>query len=306
MLLGSCVTLSLACQASGDESVFDPIEAPPQTSALTAVWSFGATDVWVAADGGRMLHFDGAAWETHELGAGATMADIWAFAPDDVWAVGGTSLARYDGATWRVIDLSAVGAGISSVTTVWGLGPDDLWVAGDQSTAAHFDGTDWTRHVAAGTENIALWGASSDDVYVGGIFDVAHWDGTAWSTVDPIEHGASAIWGSSPNDVWVADDSELAHFDGSRWSSDELDGLGTIASLWGTRSDDIWGVGEFGLVAHFDGTTWNPVQSQAIGSPFLESLTDVHGSGDGDVWAVGVQQGAQGVTPRLYRYVETE
>jgi hypothetical protein len=230
------------------------------------------------------------------------MLDIWAFAPDDIWAVGGNMLARYDGSEWTLEDLSAAGAGISSVSTIWGTAPDDVWVGGDQSTAAHFDGITWTRYIAAGTENVALWGSGPDDVYVGGIFDVAHWDGTEWLNLEELFHGASAIWGFSADDVWVADDSDLSHFDGVTWETTELEGLGGVTSMWGPAPDDIWGVGDFGVITHYDGDRWRHVQGQAIGSPYMLSFVDVHGSSSTDIWAVGSKYGDDGITPQLYRY----
>src|ERR1044071_3681499 len=88
----------------------------PNVQALGAVWSFGPSDVWVTADGGRVLHFDGGAWTPTQLDTQAMMLGIWAFAPDDIWMVGGVTLARYDGATWTVTDLSEQGAGIEDVS----------------------------------------------------------------------------------------------------------------------------------------------------------------------------------------------
>jgi len=278
------------------------VEDIPEVMYLSAVWASAADDVWVAADSGRMLHFDGAGWETIELGAAATILDLWAFAPDDAWGVGGSALARYDGDSWEITDLSQAGAGISSVVTLWGTSPDDVWVAGEQSTAAHFDGTTWTRHLAAGPDNAALWGAASDDVYVGSVFATDHWDGTQWVALEELDHGASAIWGSGADDVWIADDSDLSHFDGGAWETTELEGLGSVSSMWGTSPDDIWGVGDFGSVVHFDGEGWRTVQSQAIGSPYLRSFIDVHGSSRGDVWAVGAQYGEDGTTPQLFHH----
>jgi hypothetical protein len=293
-----------ACSSGGDEPAQDWIEVEgfPEATALYAVWSFASDDVWVAADGGKMLHFDGHAWTSTDLGLGATMLDIWGFAPDDIWAVGGAMLARYDGSDWEVIDLTREAAGISGVGTIWGTSPSDVWVGGEQSTAAHFDGTSWTRYIAAGTENVALWGSASDDVYVGGLFGVAHWNGAQWEPVEDDIRGASAVWGFSADDVWVADNHELFHFDGRIWDRTELDGIGDVEAMWGARGDDIWGVGSFGSIAHFDGRAWREVRAQPFASPYLETFVDVHGSSSTDVWAVGVRYGDDGITPRILSY----
>lgn len=304
---GSAILLGCALAACGGDdgdggAGLEQVEDLPEVTFLNAVWSFGPNDVWVAADAGRMLHYDGAAWGTTTLGPAATMVDLWGFAPDDLYAVGGSTLAHFDGASWTQTDLSAVGAGISSVGTVWGTSGTDLWLGGDQSTAAHFDGTTWTREIAGSTDNVALWGSAPDDVYIGGVFDVAHYDGAEWTVLeDAFHHRASAIFGFGPDDVWVADDSELSHFDGGTWETTELEGIGGASRLWGPAPDDIWGVGDFGVVVRYDGASWDEVQSQPLGAPYLQSFIDVHGSSSADVWVVGVQHGDDGSTPQLFR-----
>src|SRR5262245_55865224 len=71
---------------SGEEEPmggFQLVTDLPSVQALGAVWSFGASDVWVTADGGRVLHFDGATWTPTQLGTQEMMLGIWALSPDD-------------------------------------------------------------------------------------------------------------------------------------------------------------------------------------------------------------------------------
>ena len=233
------------------------------------------------------------------------MQAIWGFAPDDLWMVGGQTLARYDGATWTITDLRAEDPGIEGVTAIWASAPSDVWVGGTQSTAAHFDGTTWQRYIAAGTDNTAVWGSGPSDVYTVGIFDVARWDSAAWTNLELDEiSGASGVWGFGANDVWLASGSEeLAHYDGSTWEVTEIDGFGGATTLWGIAPDDLWGVGDFGSIVHYDGAEWRQVAAQTLGSPYLRSFTRVHGSSSTDVWAVGSQAGEEGVVPLLWRYL---
>ncbi|MFO0633583.1 MAG: hypothetical protein U0168_12095 [Nannocystaceae bacterium] len=307
------VVAALACfacvpcgcgNARGDDDGATPwhaVELPEGVASLQSVWSFAPDDVWLAADSGKLLHFDGSEWTTTTLNPAVTVVALMGFAPDAIVGVGGSSLARYDGSAWTVEDLTAANVGIESVSSVWGTATDDLWVGGDQSTAAHFDGTTWTRTIAGSTDNVALWGSATDDVWIGGVFDVAHFDGTTWTTVDGLDHGAAAIWASATDDVWVADGDELSHFDGSGWTATELDGVGGISAMWGFASDDLWGVGDFATIAHYDGQRWDVLDRQHAGSPYLRQLLDVHGSGPGDLWAVGAELGESGATPLLWR-----
>jgi hypothetical protein len=298
----------LACgdSSSGpDASDFIPVEGLPEAYAYGAVWTFGPSDVWITADGARVLHYDGATWAATTLETSDMMQAIWAFAPNDLWMVGGQTLARYDGARWTITDLRQHDPGIEGLTAIWGSAPDDVWVGGTQSTFAHFDGTAWRRIIAAGPENTAVWGSGPSDVYVLSTFEVARWDGSAVTTLDDtgLFSGAEGVWGFGPSDVWLcAGSDELAHFDGSAWTVTELDVFGGPSALWGSAPDDLWGVGDFGSIVHYDGARWREVAAQALGSPYLRRFHGVHGSGRNDVWVVGSQAGEDGVVPLVWRY----
>lgn len=288
---------------NGDGGPFVDVADVPAAGFVHAVWVFAPDDVWLAADAGQMLHFDGAQWETYDLGAGQTMLDLWGFSPDQLWAVGDRTLAVWDGQSWTQSAFADLGVSGVSISRIWANAPDDVWISGDQSTVAHFDGSTWTRSLAAGSDNVALWGAASDAVYTGSVFEIARFDGATWTPLELDQlNGASAIYGFGPDDVWIADDADLAHFDGVSWSFDELEGLGDVTQMWGPRSDELWSVGEFGSIHRFDGSVWSELQSQPIGAPYLQSFLDVHGTADGEVWVVGVLLGQGGATPQVLRY----
>jgi len=289
----------------GDDEVgdFQLVEGLPHAQAFGAVWSFAPDDVWLTADQGRVLHYDGNSWSETQLETSVMMLDAWGFSPDDLWLVGGTQLARYDGSAWTVTDLADDDPGIEDVVGIWGSSPTDVWVVGSQSTAAHFDGTSWQRQLAGDSSNAVIWGSGPDDVYISGTFEMAHYDGTTWEELDPSWNSSAAegIWGFAPDDVWLASgSSELAHYDGASWSSTELDFTAEASVLWGSSSNDLWAVGIPGGVLHYDGS-WSEVGHQEIGAPYLRVFHDVHGSGQGDVWIVGDELGDQGSTPQLYR-----
>ncbi len=295
----------LACGGGSkdEESPWIAVEGLPEAYLYGAVWSFGPEDVWLTADGARVLHFDGSEWTEIVLETNDTMSGIWAFARDDMWMVGGDTLARYDGSTWTITDFTQESPGIEGLTSIWGSAPDDVWVVGTQSTAAHWNGSVWQRYIAAGTENTAVWGSGPSDVYVVGIFDVAHWNGNSFEEVDVGIHSAEGVWGFAEDDVWAVDgNEEVAHFDGLAWTTTELDVFGGPSTLWGLAPDDLWGVGSFGSIVHYDGQRWRELAAQEIGSPFLRSFHGIHGSSRSDVWAVGSQAGEDGLTPLLWRY----
>jgi hypothetical protein len=69
------------------------------------------------------------------------------------------------------------------------------------------------------------------------------------------------------------------HYDGSDWL--RLSG-GNLVGIWGSGVDDIFAVGDAGLIRHFDGNSWADMDG-STGS----YLRDVWGVADGRVVAVG-------------------
>jgi len=305
---GGWLLLASACVACGGEDdendpetgPFSVLEDVPDALFLNAVWSFGPEDVWVAADSGRMLHYTGS-WSEVTLPDGVTVVDLWSYAPGQLIGIGGNHLVRFDGTEWTTEDLSGQGLGGSFYGGVWGAADDDIWVVGDQSTAAHFDGATWTRYLAAGPDNTVVWGTPGGDVYTASVFQTGVFDGTDWQDVEDIDSGGEAIFGFGDDEVWVADGSQLWNREGSRWSLTEIDGIGDITNMWGTGPSDLWGAGNFGAIYRYDGASWEQLANQATGSPFLRVFYDIHGSGQGDVWAIGGELGDAGNTPIIYR-----
>jgi hypothetical protein len=59
-----------------------------------------------------------------------------------------------------------------------------------------------------------------------------------------------------------------------------------LQAVWGSGRDDVWAVGEGGLVLHWNGAVWAAVVSNAT-----RALHGACGSGPSDVWVAG-QTGA--------------
>jgi hypothetical protein len=306
-----CFMSLVACAGGGGDEEDGPtgwaaVAQAPQALQYGAVWAFAPDNVWITAESGRLFQFDGHTWNETSIGAEVMVLGIWAFAADDVWMVGGNTLIRYDGSEFTATDLATEAPGVEGLTSIWGSAPDDVWVVGSQSTAAHFNGTSWTRMIAAGTDNSSVWGSGLNDVYVVGLFDTAHWDGASFSNLElNVFSGASSVFGFAADDVWLGGDSnEVAHWDGGSWEVTEIDAKGGPARLWGAAPDDLWGVGNFGSISHFDGSEWTELESQSIGSDFLLVLNGVHGSSAEDAWAIGTKLNDDGAFVQLWRYLK--
>lgn len=250
----------------GDEWSSTPA---PYDSDLRGVFSSAPDDVWAVGAGGTILHFDGATWTPWSSVVVSTRLEgIFAISPTDVWAVGwrleqgtGGSLRDYgvivhgDGETWSPSPSGTIG-GSSELhyQDVWGSGPDDVWAVGWGATMRHWDGTAWSDVPHASTNRLeSVWGTGAGDVWVAGYEGTQHWDGTAWTMSD-------ATW--------------------------------ALAGVGGSGPNDVWTVGDYGMIRHFDGSTWSTSSIEEITGDERYYLRAVWSSTPDDVWVVGGHVGA--------------
>ncbi|HVG45090.1 MAG TPA: hypothetical protein VM890_10185 [Longimicrobium sp.] len=247
---------------------------------LSAGWSSGPTDVWIAGFG-VVLHYDGDDWTQEGVGSGAPLYGITGTSATNVFAVGSlATIARNAGSGWETLSLPE-----SDVHGLWGSSASDVWaVAGP--VIRHRTGGAWAWDVAPdGLSLNAVWGSGAADVWaVGDLGGVAHYDGADWSsvTVAGVFEALNAVWGASAGDVWAAGgDGRVLHWNGSAWTAATV-GTGGWFGLWGSGSSDVFVVGDGGAIQRWNGAAWAPMNSGTS-----EYLIGVWGSGPGDVYAVG-------------------
>lgn len=193
------------------------------------------------------------------------LLSVWGTSAKSVYVVGGPlknsgkeALAlHFDGSAWT--DLKTGGA--DSYWWVTGTGDDDVWMLGENGRVTHYDGTKLTE-LDSGT-TATLWGAiafAKDDVwFVGGMVGGP---------------------GTTPDDV-------VLHYDGTSFKPEVLPGAAknrALFKVWGTSSDDLFVVGEAGIIWHKKGPTWTLESEPPIAGG---NLTTVHGCAADDVFAVG-------------------
>jgi hypothetical protein len=195
------------------------------------------------------------------------------------------------------------------VLSAWGSSPANVFVVGGslgngaESLVLNFDGRRWHRLSPGGTETY-WWvgGTSASDVWmVGENGRITHWDGGVFSEhVSGVTAKLWGVWAASPTDVWVvggtpgggtsAPNDIVLHQDGNGWSQVALPGtpLGrALFKVWGTASDNLWAVGEYGTIWHRQGETWT-LESAQYNPPLASgTLFTVHGCSATEVYAVG-------------------
>lgn len=221
-----------------------------------------------------------------------------------------------------------------AVLSVWGTGPSEVFVVGGplgntglSSLALRFDGSAWHDLKPAGEETF-WWvsGSGSDDVWmVGEEGRIAHWDGASWeSHASGVTSTLWGVWAFSPTEAWAVggkpeggvgpQNDIVLRWDGSAWVPEVLPGepLGrSLYKVWGTSSDNLYVVGEYGTIWHRTAGGWAlesdpPIATGTLFTVFGCSETEVYAVGgkdilqwDGMAWArldVTIFNGVNGVS----------
>jgi len=208
-----------------------------------------------------------AAWRTvlDEGDLDRALLSVWGTGPSELFVVGGplgntgrSSLAlRYDGSTWR--DLKP--AGEETFWWVGGSSSTDVWMVGEKGRIAHWDGASWEEHASGVTAT--LWGV---------------W---AFSPTEAWAVGGTPEGGVGPqNDI-------VLRWDGSAWKPEALPGepLGrSLYKVWGTGSDNVYVVGEYGTIWHRTAGGWALESDPPLATG---TLFTVYGCSASEVYAVG-------------------
>jgi hypothetical protein len=93
----------------------------------------------------------------------------------------------------------------------------------------------------------------------------------------------SGIWGISAQDVFaVGNRGVILHFDGARWTRQQSGTGKDLAAVWVASRNEAFAVGLDGVILHFDGHGWRTEKSGTS-----KTLLDVWGATPTDVYAVG-------------------
>lgn len=152
-------------------------------------------------------------------------------------------------------------------------------------------GAVWTtsRLVVAGTgqvplgnlRGVAVFGPNS--VFTSSEQGVFRYDGSTWTRVRGVAASLEGLWGMAANDLFVVGQGGLIErYNGTTWTP-MASGTGeTLTDVWGASNTAVFAVGTNGVIRRFDGTSWSAQASQTS-----QWLWGVHGSGPTNVIAVG-------------------
>jgi hypothetical protein len=285
-----------------------------------AIWLAAEDDGWLVTPG-QLHRWDGRDWKP-AASTPDVVQSIWGSASDDVWAVGGVGLVmHFDGRRWSEQRLPG-NAMLTSVSgrapdDVWITGCDRT------AFTAHWDGRDWIQEsiapsgelsdpqrnacplLAPGYDRGAL-AAVGDRMFE---FRGGRWRPTNSPPLGPgaassqivqlASHPAGGIWGAgreSDTGVLIYDRENngigkrtwlrplVIRRGATDWAIYATSFRGAGANrIWVRGPDDVWVVGDKGLILHFEGVGGRREESGTD-----ETLIGIHGAGR-TIWVIGAE-----------------
>jgi hypothetical protein len=247
-------------------------------------------DIWVAGEiyvvdstGWEIqynaLHWDGQKWELKRIKTNACggvdyppIETVFAFSANEVlFAHIDGSITHFDGNSFSN-DCSLITQLNGSAKKMWGISKNDLYVVSGNGFIAHYDGIDWQR-IESGTNlpiqdiwgsetgldnNLTIMGVASEKYYLSDKKIIQ---------IDPNSHQVSiidwpfqnrrihSIWFNKYVDIWVCGAGVFLNQDNHWKEFSELPLIFTNR-VRGPNINDIFVVGDFGIVAHYNGSSW--------------------------------------------------
>ncbi len=251
---------------------------------------------YTVGDSGKIYHWDGSSWGEQASPTTDRLGGVAVIAENDIWISGERGVWHFNGTLW------SQGAGYPT-TPSYGIdhvSSDSVWVAG-VGEIHFYNGSVWsTATVGQGNRIMDLSMNSPVDGWaVTNWGEIYNYNGSAWALVTDFNNDQSyAIWAANGSDYWVAggaiwppgvpfaDVASVWHWEGSMWSTYTTQTLGSyrysLFSVRGTSANDVWIVGEDGLMYH-----WNGIGFSSMNSPTSESVRNIHFIDENDGWAVG-------------------
>jgi hypothetical protein len=198
---------------------------------------------------------------------------VFAFEQNDIWFCG-NGVIHWDGSSFIPIEIPTNVWGPYQMNKIWGSSNSDLYIVGNGGKIAQYNGTSW-RKVESGTDVDIhdIWGSvnyttgektilaiASFQNYGFGL-DLLKINGQSASKLDTtgLRIAQSSIWFKGNNKTYVVGDGVFYKNNLSSiiWQQEENHPLLFKRLIRGKDMNDIFIVGDFGLVSHYNGITWH-------------------------------------------------
>lgn len=206
---------------------------------------------------------NGPSWAASLLGSRLFAIHAPGDGPAVAVGAGGAAVERGADGVWRPLELPAE-------ATLYGIdGPSasDRLAVGDSGMVLQFRAGTWQREGAPRRDLLrAVWYDGRRAMVVGAAGAALVREQGTWRATPS---GTSVIFrdldGRAWEDLWAVGDSGVVrHFDGTRWAPVAVPVRRvTLRGVHARRGRTVWVVGDSGTIAHFDGVTWQPIAPPA-------------------------------------------
>lgn len=288
------------------------------------IWGWGTTDLWIGGERGFVLHGTVAGGKvTFQPVTVATTQDILRIvgtSATDVWAIS-DGVNNNGGILNRVFRLSAAGDAFVPMTVpgtftesvaklrlsaLWSSG-SEIWTAGYETVCSGpspckfqegLVAMKWTGGADGGADGGGDGGNASWE-YVPLLRDYSNHISAAAATKDGLQlvvirdDGFVARIADDESKLDAgADAAAVTHAGDYAWTNEVAVTAAPPQAIWAMNRNDIWLVGESGVVRHFDGKGWQLVRMALTNvTPLLSDLHAIDAvvgpSGEQDIWVVG-------------------
>ncbi len=263
----------------------------PQGNTLQSIVFIDADNAFAVGVKGSIIRYSSGSWTVVESNTREDLFKVWAYNANNVFAVGSNgTIMRFDGNSWSKM---SQGLTTSILQAVWGFSPTDLYVGSNNGEILHYDGLEWTSsgQISAGYIT-GILGFSANNIYaISNQGEVLHYNGTSWSVSTILESNATwltGIWADAENNIYVCATSVLGslpnnvfHFDGTSWTGMGRAVNGGLNAIWGTSSNNLIVVGDYGLTARYDGSSWTDESLYSV------HIYGIYGGSANNIFAVG-------------------
>ena len=260
------------------------------------IWAVGEINVYNAATGLDTMynaaHWNGQQWELIKIPAATSFGTysngpllaVFAFSANDVWTFSlAGSFSHWDGTRWRSL---FVREAVGSITNIWGTSSEDIYFAGTNGSITHHDGQSW--HLVESGTDISIqdiWGY--DDPVSGELLVLAVAskkfefvvpklfqlnNNSAMDVFFPVFNRPHGIWFQSPRKMYVCGIGIQAKANDQWMMEPDLPPI-FYNRIHGSALNDIWVVGDFGIVLHFNGIRWKQFPEFWLTSGNYEGLS---------------------------------
>jgi len=242
-------------------------------------------------------------------GISEDLVNIFGFASDEIYALSGTAMYRFNGVSWSVF------SGAPGGNVVWGTSGSDLYVGGGGVQGGylfHYDGNQWIQEVTFyGFFNLFdVHGVSNTEKYAAGdegrIYHLkdCNQNGTyEWETTEvlPGSQAVTGMWAAGINDAFCStDEGYVYRFTGELqngncyqeiWNEIFSPSYTSLSGIWGFNNNKVFAygfktAGTYSAIFEYNGQSWREMSTQT-GTTYQSMIYGIWGSDTSNVFAVG-------------------